>query len=384
MPSRRIRVLGAASDGPAHLFQHQHVTARQSERGGASGERGRRGARAQRAALLAPRVEADRVTRHRQCRHLVQGLERHVTCGLAGPWLVGHAGAHGQRRSGAGAAVDVGPEDQPRACIGAVVQVVVDEPSVPAHRRPAACGAEIRFGGDRVLVVTELVAGVRKQLHERDAHVCRTAIAPVGQGGGEAIEQQSPEARIVLREVVQVRRRTLLGRTLDTCDAVGVGGAVHLERERHVRQDGIESWRRHVVEQRGDQSQRIRREVAGAIDTQRHDRPCGRDDGLDRDAADPHAALDGEVRGRERVAGRNAPALARQGMHEVHVQHALVRRIDLQEIDAVQERLVGVVSRLTHEHAPAGCATGEAFVRHPRLPTRTAAPATRRCGVGRT
>ena len=40
---------------------------------------------------------------------------------------------------------------------------------------------------------------------------------------------------------------------------------------------------------------------------------------------------------------RNAAGLTRQRMHEVDVQHALVGGIDLQEIDAVQERLVRVV-----------------------------------------
>ena len=69
-------------------------------------------------------------------------------------------------------------ELHPRARVAAVVHVVVDQQRVAAQRDAAARGVQIRFGGDGVLLVAELVARVRHQLGQRDAHVGLAGCAP--------------------------------------------------------------------------------------------------------------------------------------------------------------------------------------------------------------
>ena len=111
-----------------------------------------------------------------------------------------------------------------------------------AHRRPAPRGAEVRLGGDGVLVVAEVVAGVGEQLDEATSEVRRVALAPVRHDDGEAVEHQAPEARVVLGEVVDLRAAASSGSSqLVVGGAVELARAVDLEREGDLGEDRVEA-----------------------------------------------------------------------------------------------------------------------------------------------
>ena len=62
-------------------------------------------------------------------------------------------------------------EMHPGAGVAAVVDGVVDQQRVAAERDAAARGFDVGFGGDRVLLVAEIVADVGDEFGEDDAHV---------------------------------------------------------------------------------------------------------------------------------------------------------------------------------------------------------------------
>ena len=98
-------------------------------------------------------------------------------------------------------------ELDPGAGVAAVVHGVVDQPGVAADRDAAARGAEVGLGGDRVLLVAQVVADVGQQLDQRDARGrpgCARASRGIEQR--QPVEHQPAEARVVLGEVVDLRR----------------------------------------------------------------------------------------------------------------------------------------------------------------------------------
>ena len=78
---------------------------------------------------------------------------------------------------------------------------------------------EIGLGGDRVLLIAQLVADVGDQLGQHDADVGLARALPRRQQLVQAVEQDRAERAVVLGEVVDRRRRGQVGR------AVGGGGA---------------------------------------------------------------------------------------------------------------------------------------------------------------
>jgi hypothetical protein len=84
---------------------------------------------------------------------------------------------------------------------------------VAPHRDPTPRGRQIRFGADRVLPVTEVIADICQHFHQRDPDIRRVAIGPLGQQRREPIEHHAPETGEVARQVVDLdvgerRRRT--------------------------------------------------------------------------------------------------------------------------------------------------------------------------------
>jgi len=130
-------------------------------------------------------------------------------------------------------------EVHPRARARPFVHEIVEEARMPAHRDALARGAEVGLGGDRVLVVAEVIAEVCEQLHDDDAEIGGAALLPIGHDLREPIEQDLAKAAVVLGEVIERRR----GR--DRRLARRRGGAVErrralgLEREVDRRGDGI-------------------------------------------------------------------------------------------------------------------------------------------------
>jgi hypothetical protein len=114
----------------------------------------------------------------------------------------------------------------------AVVHRVVDEPDVAAYGDAAAGGVEIGLGGDRVLVVADLVGGVGEEFDQGGAEVGGVALDPVGGGEAEPVEDDFAEGVVVAGGVVDDGCGSEGGRKAGALvRAVEGGGAVGLEAE---------------------------------------------------------------------------------------------------------------------------------------------------------
>ena len=82
------------------------------------------------------------------------------------------------------------------------MQGVVDEPGVPANGDTHPCGAQVSLGGHGVLVVAQPVTFVREQLHQRDPDVGDVAFGPLRHREAQTVEQQLPEALVILCQIV--------------------------------------------------------------------------------------------------------------------------------------------------------------------------------------
>ncbi len=359
-----IGVRRGARRRPLHLLEEEELA--RCEGRHRCHQRCRRGPRRQAAVEIAPGVEGDLVVR----RHQRQGGERLEHHRAVSPFAGQHGGMGGEGRAvrpRAGAH----REGHPGAGVRPVVEEVVDQPGVAAHRHPLARRAEVGLGGGGVLVVAELIPHVGQQLDQRHPHVRRVALPPGRRDGAQAVEHQPPEAPVVLGEIIDrglIRHRRGARRVRL---AVEVGRALHLEAEFDVREAGIEPRERRQVDwiTGVDQPQAIRREVArrvGAHHEQmvrrrlagelcgderllqgRHGRGGGAGDVRERQRPerphrrDPHAAVDPHVR-------RGQPG--GDGAQQAHRQEELAQAVPLgmagglavqhlEEVDAVQNHL---------------------------------------------
>ena len=136
----------------------------------------------------------------------------------------------------------------PGARVAAVVHEVVDEPGVAAQRGPAAGGAEVGLGRDRVLAVGELVGDVGEQLDERDAEVGRAALASSRREQAEPVEHQPAEAsRSPWRGSRSPAPSARLGRAVAGGAQSKSRRALDLERELDRGQQRVEPGRRRVA-----------------------------------------------------------------------------------------------------------------------------------------
>jgi hypothetical protein len=254
-------------------------------------------------------------------------------------------------------------EDDPGTGIAARVDVVVEEPRVPPQRDAATCGVEVGLGGDGVLLVAQPVGRVGEQLDERDVGIGRVPLAPLRRERRHAIEHQSPEAGVILRQVVELRLVERLRRAAELRLAVERVRAARLEREVDRRELRIEVVGHGVVGGRRPEPQRVGRVVAACLDC--HGQPVARGrDRSDLDAADARAAVDRDLVDGQRRHRRDrlGAAAARQVMEEGDLECQLVRA-HLEVVDAVERRRVGVTDRGSAARGPA--AIGR---RHPHSP----------------
>ena len=145
-------------------------------------------------------------------------------------------------------------EHDRRPGVPAVVHPVVDELRVAPGRDARAQRVEVRLVRDRVLVVGEPVALVGQELEQRDREVGRVALDPVWVQPRQQVDQEPPEARVVLRHVVEERLDALLRRARQRA-AVDVGRAAGHEREDGGAPHRVEAG---IVRKRED----VRRPVA--------------------------------------------------------------------------------------------------------------------------
>ncbi len=78
-----------------------------------------------------------------------------------------------------GRKIGIHRQEQPHPRIRPLVNVVVDQPGVPADRGPQPGGAEIGLGPDRVVTVTEMVCEIGQHLDDRDSEISRISLPPV-------------------------------------------------------------------------------------------------------------------------------------------------------------------------------------------------------------
>ena len=351
--------------GRAELFlEHEHVAHLQQRVRAAQG--GPRRAARQAAALVAPGVDLEPVqvgVQRRVVRDLEHGSTRGQCIGERLAAGLEHGGRVGrsrqQRRSlrqrNATAAADLHMD--PGAGVAAVVQPVVDQPRVAAHRDAIARRVQIGLGGDRVLPIRQVVGGVSEQFDQRDADIGRRALGPARREHAQAVEHQAPKARVVLGQGVDVGARQRLRRARRHGSAVEIGRAFDLERKLDRREHRVEARRRQLAARIDEQAQGVAREVArrrrpddecarqvvDAVDEQRvgaRGQVVGRGDPQGRDDGNALAAVYAHVVGREREAGAQQAheqrALAQQGVGLEVVAH-------LDEFDRV-----GAARKLQH------------------------------------
>ena len=246
----------------------------------------------QAAQLVAPAVQPDRAVRgdHVDGGHAIQRHRlvdqralrtRHVELGRvdhAALRMILSRRRHQQQQVGQFEAqvVAAGQRHQ-RARIAAFVHAVVDQPRMPAHRDASARGAQVGFGGDRVLVVAEVIGGVRQRLHQRDAEVRHVTLLPRRHVQREAVEEQLAEAGVVLGEVVDLRRGRRWRHARRLVGAVQRLRAVQAEVQRDAGIARIEAGiglpaGRVIARGRIHQAQAVRGVVAFAVE---HDAQAG-------------------------------------------------------------------------------------------------------------
>ena len=152
--------------------------------------------------------------------------------GQYGPRLrEGVIDARNEGRPGGQRQIRVSFHTYPGAGIAALVQKVVHQPHQAPHGNALARGFQIGLGGHRVLIVTEVVAGVGEHLNQRDADIGGVGFLPVRHEYGEAVQNELPEAAIVLRQVIDLGLRHHCRPTRARWGAIQIGRAVHLEGE---------------------------------------------------------------------------------------------------------------------------------------------------------
>ena len=303
LPMTRIRVGGSAGGWSEHLLEDQHVADAEVQcplRAGRPVARARRGG--------GPRCRYPRILERRGRRAdgqaagaVAPGMEKDLAVGLAqldrdaaiahqrledviarrrNPFqlrrprdvVIGPPRERGREgdRARVECVVVIGRDRHPGAGIRSLMHPVADQAGVAAHGDAEAGGAQVGLGGDGILVVAEPVADVGEQLEEHDADVRHVPLLPLRHRQGETVQEELPEAGVVLGEIVDVGGRLRPGRADGRRLAVEIGGAAGLEREGDRGELRIEAVHRRVgltpllVER--DQAQHVLRGVARARD----------------------------------------------------------------------------------------------------------------------
>ena len=115
---------------------------------------------------------------------------------------------------------------------------------------------QVSFGRHRILPVTQPIAEVSQQLHQRDAVIRGIALRPARRKRRDAIEHEPAETRVVLREIVDLRFRRRLRRAAAARVAIEVARAFDLERKINLREPSVE-FRERAAGLRLDEAQRV-------------------------------------------------------------------------------------------------------------------------------
>ena len=217
------------------------------------------------------------------------------------------------------------------------MHAVVDQAGMAARRDAVPYRFEEGFVGDGVLQVGKMVADVGNQLDQSDAEIRGVALDEGRVELRQKIEKQLAEAGVVLSLIVEQRLDDLLRRADQRLPAV----EVHRARSGEVDLDAAQKG----VELRQVDLEQIARGVAALIeiDDQRavglprdllHLQPDDAHAAADLDAGGVRAKSIGvlDVAGIGRVGGRHP-------FEEVQVQQAVIGGVDLEEVNAVDQRV---------------------------------------------
>src|ERR1017187_2625905 len=311
LAAQRIGIRSQSGLGADHFLEDEYVAGEQLEfavlLAGPAVQQGRRSAASREATfLLAPGVERNPAVGGEGLdgsaldwlKDFVAGGGNLIQIGPGqyGPRLrEGVIDAGNEGRPGGQRQIRVSFHTYPCAGIAAFVQEIVHQPHQAPHRDALAGGFQIGLGGNRVLVVTEVVAGVGEPLNQRDAEIGGVGFLPVRHEDGEAVQNELPETAVVFREVIDLGLRHHRRWTGTGWGAIQIGRAVDFEREVGrliVRVDVSDT----------DELQRISGEITGLIDRD-HQRIVligtwiddGRQTG-DLNTRDPPPARDRQVR----------------------------------------------------------------------------------------
>ena len=192
--------------------------------------------------------------------------------------------------------------------VASVVHRVVDELGVPLRGDALARRVEIRLVGHGVLEVAEVVPLVREQLQKGDAEVRGAALREGGVPLRDEVDQHLPEARVVLREVVERGLGQDVGRAEGDRRAVEVDRATRAEVDPGDREEPVDVGEvvapDPVRVARPADRQEVRREVALLVHVDVEDVRIGpaHRRSLDGDPHDARSAVD--VEPATRLAGR--------------------------------------------------------------------------------
>ena len=98
--------------------------------------------------------------------------------------------------------------------------MIIHQPRMAANGDAAAGGRKIRFGGDGVLIVAQIVADIGEDLDQGQPQIRRMALRPVRHDEGQPVQDELPEGGVVFGEIVDLRFGPLFGRAGDVIPAV--------------------------------------------------------------------------------------------------------------------------------------------------------------------
>ena len=333
-----------------------------------SRERGRQSTLRQATTLVTPGIEAQLIVIGIQRVQRFHGFEHDVRL-LVDPRIVGdQRGLAGDLRRQLrpyrnGRIVDINPDDigghlhlHPGSGVTPLADHVIHEARMTADGDPLTRRPEVGLCRDSVLLITQLVGGIGQRFHQHDAKIRRVPLCPLRHEDRHAVEHETPEAGIILHQIIDIGRGNGLRRTKMLRRAIERARTLHLEGKLDRGQLWVDAGRYRVVRRPRHQPQGIHGEVSRLIDFDRQHIRMGSDsDPEHMNGGDTFTAFDPDVIRREHQRA--------QRFDEMHLQLALPLGFgrrgtvkDFKIVDAVQGRMIA--HSLTPELVTAGIGHG--------------------------
>src|SRR5258708_3298631 len=149
---------------------------------------------------------------------------------------------------------------EPGASITPLVHRVVNQADVTMEWDALVSRLQVGLGCYSVLVVAEIIAGIRQNLYQRDTNIRYMPLLPIRHDEGQPIQDKLPEAGIVLRKIVDLRLNQNWWWTGIFRFTIKVAGAVRLEGEIYTVVALVEAM---LI--RLNQAERVRVEISSLV-----------------------------------------------------------------------------------------------------------------------